>query len=69
MPLSRQFRSGFSRGKIQRFGRIAREGSPERAMYHIQYPIGRLPPLAVSPPERCPVCVGDGAAELASVCQ
>ncbi len=50
-------------------GRLAREGSPERAMYHIQYPIVSMPPLAISSPERCPVCVGDGLPKPASLPQ
>ncbi len=66
IPLSRQFRGGFSIGEIQRLGRPAREGFPERATYHVPYPIGTMPPLAISSPERCPVCVGDAAPEAAS---
>ena len=67
IPLSRQCRGGFSRREIQRLGRPAREGSPERAAYHIQYPIVRMPPLAISSLERCPVCVGDSPHKSAFV--
>lgn len=43
-----------------------REGFPERALYSSTLSIGERPPLAISLPERCPVCVGVGFPKPAS---
>ena len=41
----------------------------QRQLVWTRHPSGDTPPVAISLPERCPVCVGDGAAEPAYVIQ
>ena len=67
VPLSRQFRGGFSVGEIQRLGRLRAKALLSVQSTASKYSIGDTPPLAISLPERCPVCEGDALAEAASV--
>ena len=67
VPLSRQFRGGFSVGEIQRLGRLRAKALLSVQSTTSKYSIGDTPPLAISLPERCPVCEGDALAEAASV--